>query len=166
MPSDWGDELIAMAEVGRRLGETNFSGICIGDVILLVPRAGGGSGDAFGLLGRGSAFTASDFALVDLLGGGRLGLGLSSSCSSFAETNDPGEDILSLLSRDADVENRLGSGTDFVISSDLGRDCRDPLATGFVRGVVVLTTVNCGGFCFIGGVPSESFRRPPKVFKS
>lgn len=49
-------------------------------------------------LGRVSDRVASDFALPDRRGGGRLGFSFSSSCCSGAETKDEAEDAFSLLS--------------------------------------------------------------------
>jgi hypothetical protein len=63
-----------------------------------------------------------DLVFADRRGGGRLGFGLSSSCSSLADTKDDGEDAFSLLSMDSDMESRLCKEEERVTSSDLGRD--------------------------------------------
>jgi hypothetical protein len=155
MVSEGGDEPIAIALVGRRGGAANVCGICIGEVIWSAPRACDGAGRRLG--GVSDSFAVAG-AFADLRGGGRFGLGLgmsSSSCCSLAETKDMGEDAFSLLSIDSVLDSRL---KECVRSSDLGRTYREPLCGGgFGRCTVVLIMVNCGGFCFSGGVPNESF---------
>jgi hypothetical protein len=94
----------ARADVGRRGGGANVSGTCIGEVIWLGARCLGGLAIRLGGVSVGAS---PDLVFADRRGGGRLGLGLSSSCSSRADTKEEGEDAFSLLSMDNDMDNRL-----------------------------------------------------------
>jgi hypothetical protein len=78
----------------------------MGDLVPFGFRVLGGIGTDFGCF---VVLATSDLAFAERRGGGRAGFGFSSLCSgsSRAETNDEGEDGLSLLSMDMEVENRL-----------------------------------------------------------
>lgn len=134
---------------GGGSGEGNLEG---------APRSSGGIVAGF----CGVSFRAwSPFGFADRRGGGRLGFAFGSSCSSRADTNEDGEDGMSLLK---DEESLLILEADCVRSSDLGRPDRDfLLSDGWARPVGLRAAVNLAGFCLIGGVPSESLRSPRKL---
>lgn len=58
---------------------------------------GGWGGSDVAVFGLFSASSSPTFVRADRRGGGRLGLGFSSSCCSRADTNDDGEEGISWL---------------------------------------------------------------------
>lgn len=117
-------------------------------------------------MGRAAVDGATDLALADRRGGGRAGLGFSTSCSSCADTKDDCEEAFSLLSIEIEVDTRAWNEGERVRSwmwvIDRDRACRDPLREGGIgwRAVVLLTAASCTDFLRIGGggAPSEFFR--------
>lgn len=120
-------------------------------------RRGGGT-DGFSRLVSGGA--DSVFRVLDRRGGGRAGfafppssstgggiasMGFSSSCSSFADLKEAGEDG-SLLSND--IDSRLLKVAERLESCDLGRPWTEP---GGPVMALVFRAASCMGFCLMGG---------------
>jgi hypothetical protein len=119
------------SRVGERMGVDSWS--CLGCAIDT------GAVDR-GVLAEGAV---SGFRVVDRRGGGTLGFILSSSsCTSFADLKDAGDDGACSLS--TEVDSRRCMDVERLRSSDFGRDCREPLCGGTFGGgeILVFNDVN------------------------
>lgn len=115
-----------------------------------LPCLRGGGIEGFNSLA--SAGMDSVCRVFDRRGGGKAGLALSSSSnSSFADLNDPGEDGALLSS---DVETRLLKVAERLGSCGFGRSCSDVVGT---VAALVLRAANCIGFCLTGGDLDKAF---------
>lgn len=128
-------------DAGLRGGE-NRSGECIAEGFWLWLRALiGSAGVGLGKCAIGSVVV---FFVLDRRGGGRLGLGFSSTSScSLADLKETGESAVWLDSMD--VESLLWP------PADRGPSCVEGLLCRGLFAVVVLIVANCMGFCLIGG---------------
>jgi hypothetical protein len=138
-----------VADSGRRGGD-GLSSKRPGELSWLFLRGGTAAGAAD--RGRLAGAALSGLRVFDRRGGGTLGFNFSSStCCSWADLNEEGEDGAFSLS--TEVENRRWKEVGAGSSTDCGRALRCSLCwSGFGGGgVPVRSAESFAGFCFIGG---------------